>query len=113
MLRNLQRLSLILHTSTDPFSNIVLQNFKKSGYPNLKTYLPCIESLPKWRAENTVKTANENELVDELKVATKAKVTYLTEEAHCRSSRKNRVQRKASLLRSYRQWCLRQGSKSL
>ena len=39
----------------------------------------------KWRAENTVKTANGNELVDELKVATKAKVTYLTEEAHCRS----------------------------
>ncbi len=67
----------------------------------------------KWRAENTVKTANGNELVDGLKVATKAKGTYLTEEAHCRSSRKNRVQRKASLLRSYRQWCLRQGSKSL
>ena len=38
--------------------------------------------------EETAKTANENELIDELKVATKAKDTNLTDEAHSRSSRK-------------------------
>ena len=34
----------------------------------------------------TVKTANENELIDKLKVVEKANDTNLTEEAHSRSS---------------------------
>ena len=60
---------------------------------NLKELLPfgpkiVPASCPPKQVEGgeTVKTANENELIDKLKVVEKAKVTNLTEEAHSRSS---------------------------
>ena len=60
---------------------------------NLKELLPSGPKMvpaacPPKQVEGgeTVKTANENELIDKLKVVEKANDTNLTEEAHSRSS---------------------------